>query len=197
MTEASHQVTSNPLPPAPRELGSVGLGFGVRVGIMDEQGGLLPSGANGEVVIRGENVIDGYDNNPEANAASFANGWFRTGDVGVVDAAGYLTLVGRIKEMINRGGEKIAPHEVDEVLRQHPAVSEAVSFGVPHPTWGEEVQAVVVLNGEATEREILRHCQQHLAEFKVPRHLHFVDAIPKSATGKVQRNRLRGLLGIT
>jgi oxalate---CoA ligase len=196
MTEASHQVASNPLPPGLREAGSVGRGVGVRIGVMDEMGGLLTIGASGEVVIQGSNVIDGYDGNPEANAAAFTNGWFRTGDLGVLDAAGYLTLVGRLKEMINRAGEKIAPHEVDEVLLRHPAVAEAVCFGAPHPMWGEEVEAVVVLRGEATERQLIRHCQEHLAEFKIPRRLHFVDAIPRGATGKVQRNRIRSLLGL-
>ena len=196
MTEASHQVASNPLPPEMREAGSVGRGVGVRIGVMDEQGVLLTIGASGEVVIQGSNVIDGYDSNPEANAAAFTNGWFRTGDLGVIDAAGYLTLVGRLKEMINRAGEKIAPHEVDEVLLQHPSVAEAVCFGAPHPMWGEEVQAVVVLRGEATERQLIHHCQEHLAEFKIPRRLHFVAAIPRGATGKVQRNRIRALMGL-
>ena len=196
MTEASHQVASNPLPPGLREAGSVGRGVGVRIGVMDELGTLLTIGASGEVVIQGSNVIDGYDSNPEANAAAFTNGWFRTGDLGVLDAAGYLTLVGRLKEMINRAGEKIAPFEVDEVLLQHPAVAEAVCFGAPHPMWGEEVQAVVVLKGDVTERQLIRHCQQHLAEFKIPRRLHFVDAIPRGATGKVQRNRIRSLMGL-
>jgi acyl-CoA synthetase (AMP-forming)/AMP-acid ligase II len=151
-----------------------------------------------EEAIEGANVIDGYDGKPEANAAGFTNGWFRTGDLGVIDAAGYLTLVGRLKEMINRAGEKIAPHEVDEVLLQHPTVAEAVCFGVPHPRWGEEVRAVVVLRGrgEVTERQLIRHCQEHLAEFKIPKRLHFVEAIPRGATGKVQRNRIRTLMGL-
>jgi acyl-CoA synthetase (AMP-forming)/AMP-acid ligase II len=197
MTEASHQVASNPLPPAPREAGSVGRGVGVRVGVMDEQGGLLTIGASGEVVIQGTNVIDGYDSNPEANAAAFTNGWFRTGDLGVLDAAGYLTLVGRLKEMINRAGEKIAPHEIDEILLRHPAVAEAVCFGAPHPMWGEEVQAAVVLCGEVTERQLLQHCQRYLADFKIPKRLHFVAAIPRGATGKIQRNRIRALLGFS
>ena len=197
MTEGSHQITSNPLPPAPREAGSVGRSVGVRVAVMDEPGSLLTIGASGEVVIQGPNVIDGYDDNPAADAAAFTNGWFRTGDLGVLDAAGYLTLVGRLKEMINRGGEKIAPLEIDEVLMQHPAVAEAVSFGVPHVVWGEEVHAVVVLRGEVTERELIRHCQQHLAEFKLPKRVHFAEAIPRTATGKIQRVRIPALLGIT
>ncbi len=196
MTEASHQVASNPLPPDSRIPGSVGRGVGVRIGVMDPQGALSTMSAGGEVVIQGPNVIDGYDGNPEANAAAFTNGWFRTGDLGVIDASGCLTLVGRLKEMINRAGEKIAPYEIDQVLLQHPAVAEAVCFGAPHPTWGEEVQAVVVLRGEATERDLLRHCHEHLAEFKIPRRVHFLDAIPRGATGKVQRNRIRALMGL-
>jgi acyl-CoA synthetase (AMP-forming)/AMP-acid ligase II/CBS domain-containing protein len=196
MTEGSHQIASNPLPPAPREAGSVGRSVGVRVGVMDERGALLTIGASGEVVIQGPNVIDGYDANPAADAAAFTNGWFRTGDLGVLDAAGYLTLVGRLKEMINRGGEKVAPQEIDDVLLQHPAVAEAVSFGVPHTVWGEEVHAVVVLHGEVTERDLIRHCQLHLAEFKLPRRVHFAEAIPRTATGKIQRVRMPALLGI-
>jgi acyl-CoA synthetase (AMP-forming)/AMP-acid ligase II len=163
---------------------------------MDEEGGLLTIGASGEVVIQGPNVIDGYDDNPSANAAAFTQGWFRTGDLGVLDAAGYLTLVGRLKEMINRGGEKITPLEIDEVLLQHPAVAEAVSFGVPHVVWGEEVHAVVVVRGEVTERELIRYCQQHLADFKLPKRIHFVDAVPRTATGKIQRVRMPALLGL-
>ena len=113
---------------------------------MDASGRHLPPGERGEVVIQGPNVIRGYENNPEANASSFVDGWFRTGDQGFLDADGYLTLVGRIKELINRGGEKISPREIDEVLLAHPAVAEAVCFGVPHATWGEEVAAAVVLS---------------------------------------------------
>src|SRR5205814_1930268 len=145
MTEASYQMCSNPLPPQARRAGSVGPGTGVRVSIMDDHGNHLKQGQTGEVVIQGPNVIRGYENNPEANATSFVDGWFRTGDQGFLDADGYLTLVGRLKELINRGGEKISPREIDEVLLAHPAVAEAVCFGVPHPAWGEEVAAVVVL----------------------------------------------------
>lgn len=195
MTEASHQIASNPLPPAPRVSGSVGLGVGVRIGVMDEAGNLLTVGASGEVVIQGPNVIDGYDQNPEADARSFTNGWFRTGDQGVLDASGYLTLVGRLKEMINRGGEKIAPHEIDEVLLMHPAVEEAICFGVPHPIWGEVVEAMVVPHGDVTEAQLIRHCREHLADFKIPTRLHLADSIPKTATGKVQRTRLAAMIG--
>jgi acyl-CoA synthetase (AMP-forming)/AMP-acid ligase II len=151
MTEASHQMASNPQPPAARKGGSVGPGTGVRIGIMDEAGALLPDGERGEVVIQGPNVVSGYENNPEANAKSFTNGWFRTGDQGFLDEDGYLRLTGRLKELINRGGEKIGPREIDEVLLTHPAVAEAVCFGVPHPSWGEEVAAAVVLKEPAEE----------------------------------------------
>jgi acyl-CoA synthetase (AMP-forming)/AMP-acid ligase II len=187
MTEASHQMASNPLPPSARKPGCVGPGTGVKIGIMDAAGNLLPTGTAGEVVIQGPNVIDGYENNPEANATSFTNGWFRTGDQGILDADGYLQLVARIKELINRGGEKISPREIDEVLVTHPAIAEAVCFGVPHPTWGEEVSAAVVLKGEATESDILSFCRERLADFKRPKKIHIVETIPRTATGKIQR----------
>jgi acyl-CoA synthetase (AMP-forming)/AMP-acid ligase II len=187
MTEASHQMASNPLPPDRRMPGSVGRGTGVEIAILDDAGSELRSGTSGEVAVRGPNVIDGYENNPQANASSFTNGWFRTGDLGVLDGDGYLRLLSRIKELINRGGEKIAPREIDEVLEAHPAVKEAVSFGVPHPTWGEEVGAAVVLKEPVTEKELLAFARSRLADFKVPRHLHIVDSIPKTPTGKIQR----------
>jgi Acyl-CoA synthetases (AMP-forming)/AMP-acid ligases II len=189
MTEASHQMSSNPLPPGDRKPGSVGAGTGVRVGIMDKDGNLLAPGEHGEVVIQGDNVITGYENNPEANATSFTNGWFRTGDQGFLDTNGYLTLVGRLKELINRGGEKISPREIDEVLLAHPEIAEAVAFGVPHRMWGEEVAAAVVLREESTttEAELLAYCRNRLAEFKSPKKIHIVQAIPRTATGKLQR----------
>ena len=187
MTEASHQMASNPLPPQPRLPGSVGPGTGVEITILDEAGTALAVGAAGEVGIRGPNVMDAYENNPQANAAGFVNGWFRTGDLGTLDGGGYLRLIGRIKELINRGGEKIAPREIDEVLEGNPAVKEAVCFGVPHPTWGEEVVAAVVLTAPATEKELLAYCRERLADFKVPERLHIVDSIPRTPTGKVQR----------
>ena len=189
MTEAAHQMASNPLPPAPRRPGSVGTGTGVRLGIMGDGDALLPHGsaASGEVVIQGPSVIDGYSNNPEANAASFTDGWFRTGDQGNIDGDGYLSLIGRLKEMINRGGEKIAPREIDEVLMQHPAVGEAVAFGSPHPAWGEEVVAAVVLKKPVAEKELIAFARERLADYKVPKKLYIVDKIPTTATGKVQR----------
>jgi acyl-CoA synthetase (AMP-forming)/AMP-acid ligase II len=187
MTEASHQMASNPLPPERRLPGSVGRGTGVEIVILDEAGAQLPPGAHGEVAVRGPNVIDGYENNPQANASSFTRGWFRTGDLGVLDGDGYLTLLSRIKELINRGGEKIAPREIDEALEAHPAVKEAVSFGVPHPTWGEQIAAAVVVDEPVTEKELLTFCRSRLADFKVPSRLYFVDMIPKTPTGKIQR----------
>src|ERR1700693_1244021 len=189
MTEASHQMCSNPLPPAERKPGSVGLGTGVQISIMDSKGNHLASGDRGEVVIQGPNVVSGYENNPEANAKSFTDGWFRTGDQGFLDADGYLTLTGRIKELINRGGEKIGPREIDEVLLSHPAVAEAVAFGVPHPTWGEEVEAAIVLKegSDTGAAEVLAFCKERLADYKRPKKIYITKAIPRTATGKIQR----------
>ncbi len=190
MTEAAHQMSSNPLPPGNRLPGAVGPGTGVEIGIMDEEGTLLLSGERGEVVIRGDNVIGGYENNPEANATSFTNGWFRTGDEGMLDADGYLTLTGRLKEMINRSGEKISPLEIDNALLDHPSVAEAVAFGVPHQTHGEEASAAVVLNGEVTSQELVAFCRTKLADYKCPRVIHVMDEIPRGPTGKIQRRFL-------
>ena len=191
MTEAAHQMASNPLPPGERLPGSVGRGTDVGISIMDAEGRHLPAGERGEVVIQGRNVIRGYENNPEANATSFVDGWFRTGDQGFLDANGYLTLVGRLKELINRGGEKISPREIDEVLLTHPAVAEAVCFGVPHATWGEEVAAAVVLRepatGAPTESDLLAYCKERLADYKRPKQIHITEVIPRTATGKIQR----------
>ena len=187
MTEAAHQMASNPLPPEKRKPGSVGRGTDVRISIMDENGQHVPTGDRGEVVIQGPNVITGYENNPEANAKSFTNGWFRTGDQGFLDRDGYLTLVARIKELINRGGEKISPREIDEVLLAHPAVAEAVCFGVPHPMWGEEVEAAVVVREPVASADLLAYCRERLSDFKRPKQIHITDAIPRTATGKIQR----------
>jgi acyl-CoA synthetase (AMP-forming)/AMP-acid ligase II len=194
MTEASHQMASNPLPPAERRPGTVGVGTGVRLGVMDESGTLVDHGNAGEVVIQGPNVIDGYSNNPEANEASFIDGWFRTGDQGILDADGYLSLTGRLKEMINRGGEKIAPREIDDVLMQHPAVGEAVAFGAPHPVWGEEVVAAVVLKEPVAEKDLIAFARDRLADYKVPKKLYIVDRIPTTATGKIQRRSVAAKL---
>lgn len=170
MTEAAHQMTSNPLPPRHRKAGSVGVGTGLRISIMDKNGNHLGTNQRGEIAIQGANVFRGYENNPEANAHAFVNGWFRTGDQGFLDSDCYLHLTGRIKDIIIRGGENIAPHEVDEVLLRHPAVAAAVTFGCAHPTLGEEVAAAVVLHERhsATEPELINHCREFLAEYKCP-----------------------------
>jgi acyl-CoA synthetase (AMP-forming)/AMP-acid ligase II len=196
MTEATHQMASNPLPPKPHKSGTVGYGVGVDVAIMDEGGALIGPGVRGEVVIRGQNVIDGYENNPEANASAFVNGWFRTGDQGQLDADGYLALTGRLKELINRGGEKISPLEIDDVLLRHPAVAEALAFAVPHKTLGEDIHAAVVLKAPASEAELREHCAARLAEFKVPRQFHILDEIPRGPTGKPQRISLAKQLNL-
>jgi acyl-CoA synthetase (AMP-forming)/AMP-acid ligase II len=190
MTEASHQMASNPLPPGPRKPGSVGKGTGVDIAILDEKGQILPAGMQGEVSIRGTNVMHGYLNNPEANAASFCNGYFRTGDQGLLDEHGYLKLTGRLKELINRGGEKISPLEVDAVLLEHPAVAEAVSFAAPDAKYGEEVHAAVVLKATATPSDIQAHCLKRLADFKVPKVIHITQVVPRTATGKIQRRHV-------
>ncbi len=193
MTEAAHQMASNPLPPGKRAPGTVGKGTGVDIGIMDDAGALLDAGATGEVVIRGPNVTHGYHNNPQANAESFTNGWFRTGDQGLLDGDGALTLTGRIKELINRGGEKISPLEVDAALLQHPMVAEAVCFGVSDVKYGEAVQAAVVLSANASESDIRAFCQGRLADFKVPDRVHLVESLPRTATGKIQRRHVATL----
>ncbi len=187
MTEASHQMASNPLPPERREPGSVGRATGLEIAIMAPDGALLPAGAAGEVVIRGKSVTSGYHNNPTANAAAFSHGWFHTGDQGTLDADGYLRLTGRLKEMILRGGENIAPREIDEVLLTHPAVAEAVVFGLPDEKYGEEVAAAVVLRDAASPEELMAHCRERIAEFKVPKRIFVTEQIPRTATGKVQR----------
>jgi len=199
MTEAAHQMASNPLPPRKRYPGSVGIAAGPEIAIMDADGNLLPRGELGEVVIRGRDVTDGYENNPEANAAAFTNGWFRTGDQGFLDEEGYLRLTGRLKELINRGGEKISPIEVDVVLMDHPAVAQCLTFAVPHASLGEEVAAAIVLceGATCTEYELRDFVGTRLAPFKVPRKIVFVEEIPKGATGKLQRIGLAEKLGIT
>ncbi len=199
MTEAAHQMTSNPLPPGERIPGSVGRAAGPEVAVMHETATtLLDPGQTGEVVIRGDNVFAGYENNAEANAAAFADGWFRTGDQAVMDGQGYLTITGRLKEIINRGGEKISPLEVDDVLMDHPAVLQAVTFAMPHEALGEEVAAAVVLreHGSAGQHDIRRFAAERLAPFKVPRRVVVVDEIPKGATGKLQRIGLATRLGL-
>ena len=199
MTEASHQMASNPLPPAVRKPGAVGLPTGVEISIMDPAGRHLPLGSTGEVVIRGPSVTEGYQNNVDANAGAFADEWFRTGDQGVLDHEGYLQLTGRLKEIINRGGEKVSPLEIDEVLITHPEVAQAVTFALPHEKLGEEVAAALVLKegAQTSEGEIREFASQRLADFKVPRKVIILDEIPKGPTGKMQRIGLAEKLGLT
>jgi acyl-CoA synthetase (AMP-forming)/AMP-acid ligase II len=199
MTEAAHQMAANPLPPAPRYPGSVGIAAGPEVAVMADDGSLLPAGETGEVVIRGRNVTAGYEHNPDANAKAFSAGWFRTGDEGYLDEAGYLRLTGRLKEIIIRGGEKISPLEVDNVLMDHPDIAQVLTFGIPHPKLGEEVGAAVVLRDGAAgdEHSIRDFAATRLAAFKVPRRIVFLPEIPKGATGKLMRIGLAEKLGLT
>lgn len=189
MTEASHQMTTNPMPPEMRKMGSVGLPAGVAVRIKDEAGNFIENGGIGEIVIQGDNVTAGYENNPQANSEAFCNGWFRTGDQGRFDDDGYLFITGRLKEIVNRGGEKVSPREVDEALMDHPDVDQALAFAMPHPTLGEDLAAAVVLRPKAaaTEQDLRAFAFERLAGFKVPSQIVLVDVIPKGATGKLQR----------
>jgi acyl-CoA synthetase (AMP-forming)/AMP-acid ligase II len=198
MTEAAHQMASNPLPPGRRKPGTVGLPAGPDVRVLDESGRPAPPGIAGEIVIQGENVMAAYEGNPEANAAAFAGGWFRTGDQGVVDADGYLAITGRLKEIINRGGEKVSPREVDEIIMAHPAVHQCVTFGVGHAMLGEDVAAAVVLREGASvsEGELRRFAAERLADFKVPRTILILPEIPMGPTGKLQRIGLARRLGL-
>jgi len=199
MTEAAHQMASNPLPPGKRKPGTVGIAAGPEVGVIDAAGNLVPAGATGEIAIRGPNVMSGYENNPKANGEAFSNGWFRTGDQGVMDGEGYVTITGRLKEIINRGGEKISPREVDEVLMDHPAVQQCVTFALPHDKLGEDVAAAVVLRegAQAGEKDLREFAAKRLADFKVPRKIVILPEIPKGATGKTQRIGLAQKLGLT
>jgi len=189
MTEASHQMASNPLPPAARLPGSVGVPTGTQIGVVAADGAFLPDGSPGEVVIRGPGVMSGYVNNPAATAEAFFGDWFRTGDRGAL-RDGYLTLEGRLKEMILRGGENIAPAEIEQVLMSHPAVRDAVCFGVPDDKYGELVAAAVTLGQDTGARELIEHCRGQLAAFKVPARIDVLPEIPRTATGKVQRRRV-------
>lgn len=199
MTEAAHQMCSNPLPPRDRKPGAVGPAAGPEVRISDKSHlRFLQSGLEGEIVIRGENVTKGYINNPSANEKDFTDGWFRTGDLGIMDEDGYLRVTGRLKEIINRGGEKIAPLEVDDVLLDHPAIEQACTFAIPHDKLGEEVGAILVVKeGETVAKdEVQRFARERLAQFKVPSEIVFLPDIPKGPTGKVQRIGMAERIGL-
>jgi len=190
MTESGNQVSCNPLPPRQRKPGSVGVAAGTQITIMDEQGHLAGTGHRGEIAIAGASVLRGYHGKPEANAAAFCDGWFRTGDEGYIDGDGYIYIVGRIKELINRGGEKISPAEVEEVLLRHPLVDEAACFGVFDAKYGEEVHAAIVLKEQIAVEEVMQFCGKHLSAIKVPKKVHVVEKIPRTPTNKVQRQQL-------
>jgi acyl-CoA synthetase (AMP-forming)/AMP-acid ligase II len=195
MTEAAHQIATNPLPPRQRRPGTVGLPTGTEVAILDEEWTPVAAGRTGEVAVRGSGVVEGYWDNEEANTSSFRDGWFRTGDLGHLSDGGYLTLEGRLKEQINRGGEKISPREIDEVLLTHPNVREAVAFGRPDAKLGEAVEAAVVLSESVEHSDLRAHCADALAQFKVPTRFHIVERIPTGPTGKVQRRLLAEAFG--
>ena len=192
ISEAAGQVTSNPLPPQAHKPGSAGLAVGNRLAILDDQGRSLPAGQVGEVALKGINIFAGYLDNPGADREALRQGWFHTGDLGYLDPEGYLFLTGRIKEQINRAGEKISPREVEEIIHRLPEVETVGVVGVPHPLYGEEVAAFVTLRPgkSATADRIRSFCQEHLAGFKVPREVFFVDEFPKGPSGKIQRRLL-------
>ena len=199
MTEASHQIASNPLPPAPRHPGSVGFPVGLEVAVVGDDGEPLPTGERGEVVIRGDNVMSAYRHNARANAEGFTpQGWFRTGDQGRLTREGHLVLTGRLKEIINRGGEKISPREIDEIIMDHPAVAQCLAFALPHVELGEDVAAAVTLREDAVvgEADLRAFASRRLAPFKVPSRIVFLDDLPLGATGKLQRIGLAELLGL-
>jgi acyl-CoA synthetase (AMP-forming)/AMP-acid ligase II len=198
MTEAAHQMASNPLPPAARKPGTVGPSGGPEIRVVDTSGKTVPRGATGEIVIKGLNVMREYENNPNANADAFYDGWFRTGDQGVMDDDGYVSITGRLKEIINRGGEKISPREVDEIIMEHPAVHQCVTFAMPHDMLGEDVAAAIVLRqgAQASDRELRDFAATRLAAFKVPRKILILTEIPVGATGKLQRIGLAQKLGL-
>ena len=198
MTEATHQMTSNPLPPKKQKAGFVGIPAGPEVAIMNDNNQIMKNGEIGEICIKGNNVTSGYENNPEANESSFSNGWFRTGDQGFFDQDGYLKISGRLKEIINKGGEKISPLEIDNVLMDHPSIEQAVCFGYEVKMLGEDIAtALIVKEGmNCTEEDLKNYANEKLAKFKVPKKIFFVDEIPKGATGKLQRNTLAKKFGL-
>jgi acyl-CoA synthetase (AMP-forming)/AMP-acid ligase II len=198
MTEATHQMTSNPLPPEKQKAGFVGIPAGPEVAIMNDNSQIMKNGEIGEICIKGNNVTSGYENNPEANKTSFSDGWFRTGDQGFFDQDGYLKISGRLKEIINKGGEKISPLEIDNVLMDHPSIEQAVCFGYEVKMLGEDIAtAIIVKEGmNCTEEDLKNYANEKLAKFKVPKKIFFVNEIPKGATGKLQRNTLAKKFGL-
>ena len=194
MTEASHQIASNLLPPGRRLAGSVGAPTGVALRIVDNDGVDVEPGSAGQIIIKGPSVTPGYLNNAEANLEAFLDGWFKTGDLGHVDPQGYVQISGRLKELIIRGGENISPVEIEEVLMRHPSVKDAVCFGVPDAKYGEVVAAAVAVGDPVSDRELRDHCRLALSSFKIPTRIYVLDELPRTVTGKVQRRRMISLL---
>ncbi|MAW49030.1 MAG: AMP-dependent synthetase, partial [Gammaproteobacteria bacterium] len=199
MTEATHQMTSNPLPPKKQKAGFVGIPAGPEVAIMNDNNQIMKNSEIGEICIKGNNVTSGYENNPEANESSFSNGWFRTGDQGFFDKDGYLKISGRLKEIINKGGEKISPLEVDNVLMDHPSIEQAVCFGYEDKMLGEDIATAIILKEgiNLNEADLKIYAKEKLAKFKIPKKIFFVTEIPKGATGKLQRNVLAKKFGLS
>ncbi len=198
MTEASHQMTSNHLPPGNRKAMKVGFASGPEVSVIDDNHNILESGKIGEIIIRGSNVTKGYLNNFQANKDSFLDGWFRTGDQGFYDEEGFLQITGRIKEIINKGGEKISPLEIDDAIMKHENVFQGITFPIVHNKLGEEVAAAVVLKKDLqlTEQELKEFLSKILAPYKIPQTIVFLEEIPKGNTGKLQRIGLAKKLGL-
>jgi acyl-CoA synthetase (AMP-forming)/AMP-acid ligase II len=197
LTETVAPAFSNPLDPALRKVGSVGRPSGCEARVVDEKGEERAVGEAGEIVIRGPQVTPGYYKNEVATASSFfPGGWLRTGDIGQYDADGFFFITGRIKELIIKGGENIAPREIDEVLLRHPAVLDAAAVGIPDRHYGQEIAACVILREghECTAEELRAFCTEHLGRFKAPKSIHFVDELPRGPSGKVQRLKLVDLL---
>ena len=193
LTETAGQVFSNPRKRSLRKYGSVGIPYGNKVKVINDLGKALKDMCEGEIAVKGENVMSGYYKNEEQTKAAFINGWFRTGDIGYRDEDGYYFITGRKKELINRSGEKISPVEIDNVLYSHPLVKEAATVGVPDVLYGEEVRAFIVLKKDAacSEEEIIEFCKENLADYKCPKTVEFVHKLPKGPSGKVQRLRLK------
>ncbi len=198
MTEATHQIASNPLPPAIQKPGLVGMPAGPEICIMNDKNEKLSQGEIGEICIKGNNVTNGYENNPEANKQSFVNDWFRTGDEGFFDEDGYLKISGRLKEIINKGGEKISPLEVDNILMDFPPIDQALCFGYKDKMLGEDIAVAIKLkeNKSCTEDDIKSYANEKLAKFKIPKKIFIVEDIPKGATGKLQRIGLAKKFGL-
>ncbi len=198
MTEATHQMASNPLPPAIQKPGLVGMPAGPEICIMNDKNEKLSQGEIGEICIKGDNVTNGYENNPEANKQSFVNDWFRTGDEGFFDEDGYLKISGRLKEIINKGGEKISPLEVDNILMDFLPIDQALCFGYKDKMLGEDIAVAIKLkeNKSCTEDDIKSYANEKLAKFKIPKKIFIVEDIPKGATGKLQRIGLAKKFGL-